>query len=113
MLTVQTSNAPKGSATQKGVQFLKPEHVRAKSLVFTVAKVTTDKPDNFGNPYVVYFTCNGQRYSKGYSPTSTGLAELVSVMGTPDETKWAKKTVLIGASSSEDTGERLTYSAVK
>lgn len=113
MLTVQTSNAPKGSATQRGVQFLKPEHVRNKALVFTVAKVTTDKPDNFNNPYVVYFAQGGARYSKGYSPTSTGLAELVAVMGTADESKWAKKNVLIGASSSEDQGERLTYSVAK
>jgi len=111
MITVQRSNAPVGTSTQRGVQFLSPRHVAAGPLTMTIAKVTTDKPDNFGNPYVVYFTHNGAHYSKGYSPTSDALAQLVDLFGA-DEKKWTGKSVVIGASNNADEGERLTYAAV-
>ncbi len=112
MLTVQRSNAPTGQSTPRGVQFLSPRHIdeskRKNGDLFEIVKVTTDKADNFGNPYVVYYTRAGVKYSKGYAPTSDALAQLAEIFGL-DEAKWKGKKVLIGVSVDADSGERLTY----
>lgn len=94
------------SGGSKGVQFLKPDHVRA-GVTATIKKVTTDKADNFGNPYVVYFEFGGVTYSKGYSPTSTALGSLIALLG-QDEKKWNGKSVKLGVKTVDDQ-EQITY----
>jgi hypothetical protein len=109
MLTVVRSNAPEGKAVSKGVQFLSPRHITSpEGLVFAISKVTTDKPDNYGNPYVVYFMRNGEKYAKGFKPTADALATLVDLFGI-DEKKWTGKKVLVGVHTDEDSGVRLTW----
>lgn len=115
MIKVDRSNreAQKGGA-QKGVQFLSPKHVAdGKELTCKVVKVTTNKPDNFGNPYVVYFFDGTTKYSKGYSETSDALISLVDMLG-EDEKKWVGRTVVVGKelndSADKESGYRLTYS---
>lgn len=111
MITVQRPNQAKSSnAGSRGVQFLSPyKHVtKAEGHKATIYKVTTDKPDNFGNPYVVYFEMDGQKYSKGFLPTADGLAQLVELFGA-DEKKWIKKPLVISKSTDEDGGQRLVY----
>lgn len=113
MITVTRNNPTQGASTPKGVQFLSPRHIsNPEGHVATITKVTTDKPDNFGNPYVVYFVMDGQKYSKGYKSSSDALATLVDLFGA-DEKKWVKKTVVIGKLVDDDGGERLTYRATK
>ena len=113
MIRVDRSNTSTGKTTQqRGVQFLKTDHVTEAGKLAKITKVTTDKPDNFGNPYVVYFEIDGQRYSKGYSPTSDALATLVELLG-EDEKKWIGKTIVIGKSNDPDQGTRLTYAKTK
>jgi hypothetical protein len=112
MIKVQRANAPQGQASPRGVQFLSLRHVPEAGLPFTIVKVTTDKPDNWLNPYVVHFENGGQKYSKGYSSTSDALATLVDLFG-EDEKKWIGKTVIIGKQADEDLGVRLTYSKPK
>lgn len=109
MITVQSNNNAAQSSASKGVQFLSPRHVpTGGSLACKITKVTTDKPDNFSNPYVVYFSDGGNKYSKGFKPTSDALATLVNLFG-QDEAKWIGKAVLIGKTTDDDGGERLTY----
>jgi hypothetical protein len=112
MIKVQRANAPQGQASPRGVQFLSLRHVTEAGFPFTIVKVTTDKPDNWLNPYVVHFENGGQKYSKGYSSTSEALATLVDLFG-EDEKKWIGKTVIIGKQADEDLGVRLTYSKPK
>lgn len=111
MITVTRNNPTQGASTPKGIQFLSPRHItNPEGHTATITKVTTDKPDNFGNPYVVYFVMDGQKYSKGYKPTSDALSTLVDLFGA-DEKKWIKRTVVIGKMVDDDGGERLTYKA--
>jgi hypothetical protein len=113
MITLQRNNIPdQPSNAQRGVQFLKPSHIPVNgkdigSLKAKVYKVTTDKPDGFGNPVVVYFQTPGQKYSKSFKYTSDNLAMLVDLLGA-DETKWIGKAVTISKTVTED-GERLTF----
>lgn len=109
MITVARNNPTNNKVTPKGVQFLSPRHIRSeKGHGAKITKVTTEKPDNFGNPYVVHFQIGNDKYSKGYKETSDALANLVDLFG-DDEKKWIGKTVLIGKSVDDDGGERLTY----
>lgn len=112
MINLQRSQTPTETNVQKGVQFLKPQHVPVVSgkvgeLKAKIYKVTTDKPDGFGNPVVVYFATAGQKYSKSFKLTSDNLAALVGLFGA-DETKWSGKAVTISKNVTED-GERLTF----
>jgi hypothetical protein len=113
MITLQRAQTPtETSAAPRGVQFLKPSHIpvvngNIGSLKAKVYKVTTDKPDGFGNPVVVYFQTASQKYSKSFKLTSDNLAILVELLGA-DETKWSGKSVTISKTVSED-GERLTF----
>lgn len=109
MITVQSNNVATASPAQSGVQFLSPKHIPENGiLALKVTRVTTDKPDNFGNPYVVYFSGQGGKYSKGYKPTSEATAVFAGVWGN-DETKWIGQSVNVGKSTDEDGGVRLTY----
>ena len=109
MITIQRSNVPQGGAqTPRGIQFLKPMHATKEGVKATITKVTTDKPDNFGNPYVVYLTIGGQKYSKGFKGTSDNLASLVDILGA-DETKWIKKTVTVLRVTDDEGSERLAF----
>jgi hypothetical protein len=110
MITLQRNNIPQGQqAAGRGVQFLKPVHVtNPKGMAAKVIKVTSDKPDNFGNPYTVFFSMNSAKYSKGFKPTSDNLAALVEILGA-DETRWAGKSVTIGKLVDDEGGERLVF----
>jgi hypothetical protein len=110
MITLQRNNIPQsGQAQTRGVQFLKPLHVtNPKGMTAKIYKVTSDKPDNFGNPYTVYFNVGGAKYSKGFKPTSDNLASLVELLG-PDEKKWVGKPVTIGKLVDDEGGERLVF----
>ena len=110
MIELQSNQVPTGpSQAKRGVQFLKPMHIKNPSgEKAKVIKVTSDKPDNFGNPYTVFFTFGGQRYSKGFKPTSDNLASLVNILGA-DETKWSGKPVTIGKLVDDEGGERLVF----
>lgn len=111
MITLQRNNPTQGATTPRGVQFLSPRHItNAEGHQAKIAKVTIDKPDNFGNPYVVYFVMDGQKYSKGFKPTSDALAQIVDLFGT-DEKKWPGKSLRIGKMCDDDGGERLVYLA--
>jgi hypothetical protein len=109
MINLQRNQAPTETNVKRGVQFLKPQHVTNPTapLKAKIYKVTTDKPDGFGNPVIVYFQVGTQKYSKSFKLTSDNLAALVELHGA-DETKWIGKPVSIGKSVSED-GERLTF----
>jgi hypothetical protein len=109
MITIQRNNVPQGGTqTPRGVQFLKPMHATKEGVKATITKCTSDKPDNFGNPYVVYLTIAGQKYSKGFKPTSDNLATLVDLLGA-DETKWSKKTVTVFRMTDDEGSERLAF----
>jgi hypothetical protein len=110
MITLQRNNIPQGGAQQsRGVQFLKPIHVtNPKGMAAKIYKVTSVKPDNFGNPYTVYFNIDGAKYSKGFKPTSDNLASLVELFGA-DETKWIGKSVTVGKLVDDEGGERLIF----
>lgn len=98
---------------QKSVQFLSPRHVDAKGTVMSITKVTTDKPDNFGNPYVVFFKAgNGEKYSKGFKDTSSHLADIVDILG-DDEKKWIGKSLLVSAVVDDDDMARLHFAKAK
>lgn len=102
--------APKTNAqTQRGVQFLKPIHVNEEGTVATIYKATSDVPDNYSNPYVVYFEMGGQKYSKGFSGRSQNLRDLCALLGT-DEAKWKGKQVRISLLKKADGGEQLGFS---
>lgn len=106
MINITPQQVKTGSTTQRGIQFLKPLHCTTNPVA-VITKVTTDKADNFGNPYVVYFEFGGQKYSKGYSPNSDALRQLVAFFGS-DETKWKGKKVTLGVQVIDDQ-ERITY----
>lgn len=110
MLQIDSKKAQAQGAAARGVQFLSPKHIlnRNDGEVFEILKVTTDKPDNFNNPYVVFFSKGGEKFSKGFKPTSEGLAQLASFLGA-DEKKWSGVEVNINVLVDEDDGERLTY----
>lgn len=110
MIEIQRNNTPeKGSTGVRGVQFLKPSHVtNPKGNEAKIYKVTTDKPDNFSNPYVVFFEMNGGKYSKGFKPTSDNLHSLVDLFGA-DEKKWIGKKLLIVKQIGEDEAPRLAF----
>lgn len=113
MITLQRNQTPSETNVQRGVQFLKPSHVpvvngRIGEIKAKIYKVTTDKPDGFGNPVVVYYQAPGQKYSKSYKFSSDNLATHVELFGN-DETKWIGKAITISKTVSED-GERLTFS---
>jgi hypothetical protein len=112
MIKVDRSNTAQAAASQPGVQFLSPKHTTEAGKLATITKVTTDKPDNYQNPYVVYFTMDGQKYSKGFKPTADALAILVELFG-EDEKKWIGQAVIIGKKVDDDEGVRLTYSKPK
>lgn len=114
MIKLQRQQAGTQGQGQKGVQFLSPRHITEKGgHLAKITKVTTDKPDNFGNPYVVYFQMDGDstKYSKGFRPTSSLLADLVDLFG-EDEKKWIGKRLVIGKIADEEDAERLSFSSV-
>jgi len=99
MINIQRNNVPSGDAVQsRGVQFLKPIHVSEKGSKATIYKVTSPdnggKPDNFGNPVVIYFNIGGQKYSKSFKLTSDNLADICGLLGA-DESKWVRKELTI------------------
>lgn len=111
MIKVQKQSSGGSSSVAKGVQFLSPNHVTSKAgHVATVTKMTVDAPDNFGNPYVLHIVMDGQKYTKGFKPTSVNLADIVDVLG-DDEKKYAGKKILVSKTSNEDEGDRLVFSA--
>ena len=88
---------------------LTPRHIsNPQGNEAKIVKVTANKPDRFGNPYVVYFVMDGGRYSKGYKPSSEALATIVSLLGA-DERQWIGKSLLIGKAVDHTGIERLTY----
>lgn len=109
MITVNRNNQPQATnSTPKGVQFLSPRHVTtAEGFVATIYKVTIDQPDNFGNPYIVYFKSGADKFSKGFKPTSENLISLVDLFG-DDEKKWVGVDVLINKKV-DDNSERLIF----
>lgn len=110
MINLQRNNTPQGNEVPKGIQFLSPRHVlTAQGFKAEIYKVTTDKPDNFGNPVVVYFKAGTIKYSKGFKLSSDLLATLVDLLGA-DESKWTKKVITIGKMVDDNGGERLTFS---
>lgn len=108
MITLQRNNTTTGTSTPKGVQFLRPMHVTPEGVKAIIVKATADKPDNFGNPVVVDFSFNGGKYRKGFKLTSDNLASIVDIHGA-DESKWAKKPIMIAKSVDDDGGERLVF----
>ena len=110
MIKVQRNNPTSdGASAPRGVQFLSPRHVDKTGSVAKITKVTTDKPDNFGNPYVVYFLMNREKYSKGFKATSANLIALVDLLG-DDEGKWKGKDVRISKVQGDEGDERLAFS---
>jgi len=116
MIKLQRSNAPEGQSTPKGIQFLSPKHVQTpEGFTAEVSKVKTPENgvnlvDNYRNPYVVLFVSgSGEKYQKGFKPTSDLLAELVGILG-DDESKWIGKRIIINKKVDDDFGERLTFS---
>jgi hypothetical protein len=95
MLQLTERQQPTATGNQvKGYTFWKPQHCTKAGTKCTVSKVTTDKPDNFGNPVVVYWTANdGQKYSKGFSLAADGLRNIAGVLSL-DETKWKGKSFM-------------------
>jgi hypothetical protein len=115
MITVNRNNQGSGDGANipKGVQFLSPRHVTSpEGLKAIIFKVTTDKVDNFGNPYVVYFKSGNDKYSKGFKATSDNLISLVDMFG-DDEKKWIGQSVVIGKKIDDDGGERLCFTKGK
>ena len=99
MLALQAQQIKGTSDVKKGVQFLSPKHVTTPDgFKAKIVEVTTDQPDTFGNPVVVYF-----------SLASDGLRQLVNVLGL-DETKWVGKIVTIAKRTQKRGGEQLTFS---
>jgi hypothetical protein len=114
MINLQRNQTPTETSAHRGVQFLKPSHVPVVSgkigtLKAKIYKVTTDKPDGFGNPVTVYYNVDGQKYSKGYKFTSDNLADHCDLL-TPDETKWIGKSITISKKIGDDGEERLIFS---
>lgn len=110
----RTNKAAENGKIPKGVQFLSPRHItNAKGHLAKITKMTTDKPDNYGNPYVVYFVMDGDKYSKGLKGDSLLLIDLVDILGTEDEKKMIGKEILIGKTVDDEGGERLTFAAKK
>ena len=110
MITV-TRNANATTEVGKGIQFLSPNHIfSTDGEKATIVKFLNHekKPDKFGNVYTVSYEFNGGKYSKGYKPSSDALATLVDLFG-PDEKKWTGKVVIIGKSTDDEGGVRLTY----
>lgn len=107
MITVQRNTVQTGKTTPRGVQFLKPDHVMQPTAA-KIVKLTIDKPDNYGNPYVCYFSFGGVTYSKGYKPTADALARLVDLFGN-DESKWSDRDVILSATEDAEGGLRLAY----
>jgi len=60
---------------------------------------------------VLFVSGSGEKYQKGFKPTSDLLAELVGILG-DDESKWIGKRVIINKKVDDDFGERLTFSPV-
>jgi hypothetical protein len=116
-IKVDRSNVrTEATSTERGVQFLSPNHTNSAGKLAKITKVNTPdnkgKSDNYGNPYVVYFTMDGQKYSKGFKPTSDNLAVLVELFG-EDESKWIGQPVIIARTDDEDSGPRLAFSKPK
>jgi len=113
MIELQRRQVPTGNEqTPRGVTFLKPQHATKEGTVATITKVTNGKPDNFGNPVVVSYSMNGQKYSKGYKLTSDNLASHVDALGN-DESKWAKKSIKIFRVTDDEGAERLAFGPAK
>lgn len=98
MLNLVERQTPQTTAnTPKGYTFWKPQHATKAGVKCTVIKVTSPdnggKPDNYGNPVVLYFTANDQKYSKGFTLASDGLRNIALVLGL-DESKWPKKSFM-------------------
>lgn len=113
MINVVRNNVPTGSVSPKGVQFLSPKHVTSPDgFVARVYKVSTPdnggKPDNYGNPYVVYFENGAEKFSKGMKPTSEHLFQLVDMLGT-DERDWLGKAVTINKVVDDEGAPRLVF----
>jgi len=111
MINARRQAAPSGSGGVSGVQFLGLKHITSSGgHVAKIVRVTTDKPDNFGNPFVVYFTMgeDGTRYSKGFRETSPLLCDLVDFFGN-DEKKWLGKQIVIRKVTDEEGSERLSF----
>ena len=111
-IKLDRSNTAEQASTPRGVQFLSPKHTTSAGKLAKITKVSTPdnggKPDNFGNPYIVWLTMDGQKYSKGFKPTSDNLAMLVDILG-DDEAKWVGQQVVVGKSSDDESGERLVF----
>lgn len=113
MIVLKRNNPRVATNIPKGLQFLGLKHVEDGDIVLKITEVTTDEPDNFGNPLVVYFEDrNGSAYSKGWIPTSDTLAHLCE-MFTKDETKWAGRFVTVGKATDRKGGMRLTFAEYK
>lgn len=117
MINVQRHQVPEATTqTPHGVIFAKPQHFSRKGDKMLITKVTSPdnggKPDNFGNPYVVFWITNDQKYQKGFKPTSDNLATLVDLLGS-DEAKWVKKTVTIFCVEDEDKNLRIAFGPVE
>ena len=113
MINLQRRQVPTGNeSTPRSISFLSPRHVTFDGVLAKVIKVTTDKPDNFGNPVVVFYEFGGQKYQKGYKMTSDNLASQVDILGT-DESKWIGKSLLISKVEGEEGDERLHFAAPK
>lgn len=109
MITTTRSNPTQGNSTPRGVQFLSPKHVTTpEGLVLQITEVTTDEPDNFGNPYVVYFQNGRDKYSKGFSPTHSLLHALVDMFG-EDEKKWTGSQLRVTKQVTRGGAERLVF----
>lgn len=113
MIKVQRSNPVSTTgAAIKGVQFLAPKHVADGPLVMKITKVTTDKPDNFLNPIVVFFENRSTKYSKGFKETSYNLIALVDIFGA-DEKKWIGKDVQVSAVADDGGALQLHFAKAK
>jgi hypothetical protein len=92
-----TPQANRGaSVNAKGVQFLSPKHVPENGkLVLECTEVTTNEPDTYGNPIVIYFKdASGTQYSKGFKTSSDNLRDICNIW-TRDEKTWkGKKTTV-------------------
>lgn len=113
MVNVVRSNQAQGTSTPKGVQYLSPKHVTTPDgFNATIKKLTTDKPDNYQNPYVLFLTRGADLFSKGFKPTSDLLISLVDMLG-DDESKWPGKVINVNKKTDADEGVRLVFSLPK
>ena len=113
MIEVQRPQKQTNNGTSKGVQFLSPKHVHAADgkLLLKVTDCTTNEPDNYGNPVVVYFVdASGVQYSKGFKLTSDNLADICDILG-KDETKFAGKYLLVTVETTKRGQEQLKFKA--